>query len=151
MRNDLWLFVFLHWLVLAGCHRVQTIENSYPGTIRLLSMYEDVAKIEDCEGLADAQPSGYLRKCDPGNEYPKTYNYHRLDALPKEFTIRWKTSPSLAPSNPDPPDEKHHVQKIVFPEGLRGAKGDLLFLLDENNVWSCSLRDEQDWRIVLKE
>jgi hypothetical protein len=137
-------------VLLIGCNAKVTVKDSYPGTMRLLSMYDGVAEIEDCDGLGFTCPSGLIKKCQAGSEYPATYDFHRLKQLPQQFTIRWKTSCSLSQISPDPPDVQYHSQVVYFPKNLKGKKGEILFLLDENNQWSCSLRDENDWTKVIE-
>ena len=121
-------------------------EDTYPGDMGILSMYKQPIYVVDCEGLGGAQPDGLIiARAKPEQSPQASYYFPRLDHLPSEFTIRWRTaatSEELRGTESRPDD---FTQRVAFPKGIKGAKAQILFILDENNVWSCELRDEHDW------
>ena len=44
---------------------------------------------------------------------------------------------------------EQHRQVVAFPKNSYGSPGRLLFILNEDNVWSCDLVDAKDWEKVL--
>lgn len=126
----------------------QSFEDTYPGEMLIISRFETKGQIINCEGLGEAQPFGWLVKTN--SEWPNRVGFPRLNHLPSRIVMRWKTSNNLVPNQDDPSDVKYHSQIVEFPKNLKGRRGSLLFLLDENNHWSVSLRDEQDWKKIIK-
>jgi hypothetical protein len=115
---------------------------SYPGEMGMTLRLKERARIVDCEGLGGAQPGGVLVPRKDGNPYPPAImRYPRLDYLPKSFTIVWTVGDS----------KEQHRQVVTFPKNAYGSPGRLLFILNEDNVWSCDLVDADDWRKVLTE
>ena len=86
-----------------------------------------------------------------------SYSFPRLKHLPDQFVMHWRTAekfeyiPEPGVPSPEPDKVAMHSQVVKFPKSLKGKKGVLLFLLDENNEWHVSLRDEKDWTKVLLE
>ena len=106
----------------------------------VLTMLTENATIIDCEELGGAQPSGILVPRKDGSFYPPAVmRFPRLDHLPKSFTMVWTVGDS----------KEQHRQVVVFPKNAYGSAGRLLFILNEDNVWSCDLVDAKDWGKVL--
>jgi hypothetical protein len=140
------------WMVILtcisqGCDRPVRIEDSYPGMMGIRSEYKHIARIDDCEGLGEACPSGYIARNLNNSPLPKIYSYPRLSYLPSEFTMKWRTAASFDELEQGGKSVSKHRQVVVFPPNLKGSRGNLLFQLDANNHWSCKLTNEE-WEPV---
>lgn len=122
-------------LSVIGCvSKEETIKTTYPGTILVYSSCQAKIKILGCSDMGGAEPRGNI--ISTIDDYPqKGWGFGRLRKLPEQTQIEWIRE-----------DTGQKFSQIVpLPKNLLGAKGTLLFYLDEKDEWSIWLTGDSNY------
>jgi hypothetical protein len=139
-------------------YREPPISETFPGTMLCLPRYPKRGWIDDIQGLDSGWPCRSLYP-ETGDGGPGRSSFPRMKTLPPTLVIVWSVvkdgldedDVELEPWMRKPGTTTQYRQQIQLPRSLKGMKGSILWLLDENNVWHLSLRDENDWEKVIME
>ena len=118
-----------------GCtSKEETIKTTFPGTIVVYSSCQAKIKILGCSDMGGAEPRGNI--ISTIDDYPQAgWGFGRLRMLPEQTQIEWIRE-----------DTGQKFSQIVpLPKNLLGAKGTLLFYLDEKDEWSIWLTGDSNY------